>query len=170
MLLQRVLGVCENVYDLQISMPGESLISVHQTEYYKAIAESTKNSNSVAFIEFMLAMIEKALRELHQSNDLILDGNVENNSPQVSPQVAPQVNEQVAMLLKVMLEEKRKNQISSFKREALQQLLGLSDKKSFTLRYLKPALKEGLIEMTIPDKPTSRLQQYRLTVLGEMGS
>ena len=65
-----------------------------------------------------------------------------------------------------MVEEKHKNQISSFKRETLQQLLDLSDKKSFTLRYLKPALKEGLIEMTIPDKPTSRLQQYQLTVSG----
>ncbi len=44
-------------------------------------------------------------------------------------------------------------------REALQSTLGLSDRKSFRARYLKSALAEGLIEMTIPDKPNSRLHR-----------
>ena len=44
--------------------------------------------------------------------------------------------------------------------------LGLADRKSFRERYLKPALTDGLIEMSIPDKPNSRLQQYRLTKKG----
>jgi hypothetical protein len=51
-------------------------------------------------------------------------------------------------------------------REALQSALWLSDRKSFRERYLKPALADGLIEMTIPDKPNSRLQKYRLTAKG----
>lgn len=51
-------------------------------------------------------------------------------------------------------------------RETLQSGLGLSDRKSFRERYLKPALADGLIEMTIPDKPNSRLQKYRLTDKG----
>lgn len=46
-------------------------------------------------------------------------------------------------------------------REEIQEKLGLKDRKSFIQRYLKPALEAGLIEMTIPDKPTSRLQRYR---------
>jgi hypothetical protein len=48
-------------------------------------------------------------------------------------------------------------------RDALQAALGLKDRKSFCERYLKPALNAGFIEMTIPDKPNSRLQKYRLT-------
>jgi len=51
-------------------------------------------------------------------------------------------------------------------REALQKAVGLQARKNFRLLYLTPALKMGLIEMTIPKKPTSRLQKYRLTEKG----
>jgi len=52
-------------------------------------------------------------------------------------------------------------------REKLQIALSLTDRKSFRERYLGPALAEGLIEMSIPGKPTSRLQQYRLSEKGQ---
>lgn len=42
-------------------------------------------------------------------------------------------------------------------RKTLQSALGLSDRKSFRERYLNPALTDGLIEMTIPGRPNSRL-------------
>ena len=35
--------------------------------------------------------------------------------------------------------------------------------KTFQANYLGPLLHDKLLERTIPDKPTSRLQQYRLT-------
>jgi hypothetical protein len=54
-------------------------------------------------------------------------------------------------------------------REEIQSALGLQDRKSFRTRYLAPALAEGLIEMTIPGKPNSRLQKYRLTSAGLAG-
>jgi len=47
-------------------------------------------------------------------------------------------------------------------RTEIQQALGLRDRKSVRDRYLKPALQDGAIEMTLPDKPNSRLQKYRL--------
>lgn len=56
--------------------------------------------------------------------------------------------------------------VGEMSRKALQTALGLADRKSFRERYLKPALDDGLIEMTIPDKPGSRLQKYRLTDKG----
>ena len=45
--------------------------------------------------------------------------------------------------------------------------LGLKDRVNLTTEYLRPALAAGLIEMTIPDKPTSSKQQYRLTTKGK---
>jgi ATP-dependent DNA helicase RecG len=48
----------------------------------------------------------------------------------------------------------------------LQRALGLKHRPTFKENYLKPALAERLIEMTVPDKPSSRLQKYRLTDAG----
>lgn len=49
----------------------------------------------------------------------------------------------------------------------IQAALGLKHEDHFRETYLRPALKAGAIEMTIPDKPNSRLQKYRLTAAGK---
>lgn len=115
----------------------ESLVFEHQAEYYEALQESTRRNDSAPFIAFMLRMVLGVV-----------------TTPQVAPQVTPQVGELMAAIQGEM------------GRNALQSVLGLSDRKSFRERYLKPALADGLIEMTIPDKPNSRLQKYRLTDKG----
>ena len=48
----------------------------------------------------------------------------------------------------------------------LLQTLHLKDRKHLREALLRPALREGLIEMTLPDKPRSRRQRYRLTDTG----
>ena len=53
-------------------------------------------------------------------------------------------------------------------RTIIQQLLGLNDEKHFREHYQQKSLKLGILEMTIPDKPNSRLQKYRLTEKGKM--
>ena len=120
-------------------IPVENLIFEHQAEYYAALQQSTAQTDAAPFIGFMLRMIRDA---------------VSTASPQGTPQVTPQVGE----LLRVVHDE--------MSRDRLQAALGLSDRKSFRERYLKPALDDGLIEMTLPDKPTSSLQRYRLTERG----
>ena len=45
-------------------------------------------------------------------------------------------------------------------------ILGLKHWKTFRSNYLQPLLDDGWLEMTIPDKPTSSKQKYRLTVKG----
>jgi len=46
------------------------------------------------------------------------------------------------------------------------QVLGLSHRPNFLALHLRPAMEAGLLQMTIPDKPNSRLQKYKLTALG----
>lgn len=117
-------------------IPVESLVHSHQAEYYDALQRSTDATDSAPFIEFILGMILEAV------------------TGSIAPQVAPHVTPQVERLLEVMAGE--------MTREALQAALGLSDRKSFRELYLKPALEAGLIEMTVPGKPNSRLQKYRI--------
>ena len=74
-------------------------------------------------------------------------------------QVTGQVTPQVLRLIVVM--------VAAHSRNELQGLLALKHRDSFTASYLEPALTAGLIEMTIPDKPRSRLQKYRLTRTGQ---
>jgi len=122
-------------------LPVESLVHKHQAEYYQALNESTQQTDCAPFILFMLRTIREAIQEA--------------DTPHVTPHVSPQV----AGLLPIL-----KGEVG---RDALQALLGLKDRKSFQQRYLQPALAQGLIEMTVPDKPRSRLQKYRLTRLGQ---
>jgi len=48
----------------------------------------------------------------------------------------------------------------------LRQAVGITHRPTFRENYLHPALEAALIERTIPDKPSSRLQRYRLTAAG----
>ena len=72
--------------------------------------------------------------------------------------VTPQVTPQVSDLLKVMDGE--------MTRQEVQDKLELIDREYFRTGYLRPALAAGVIEMTVPDKPNSRFQKYRLTPKG----
>jgi len=116
----------------------ESLIFEHQAEYYQAIQESTQKTDSAPFIAFMLRMI--------------LD-TVSNSTPEVAPEATPEVR-----LLSVLAGE--------MTRQQLKEALGLKDDEHFRKAYLLPALEAGLVEMTIPDKPRSSKQKYRLTNKG----
>nr|QNO49713.1 hypothetical protein BFOKDAJI_00014 [Methanosarcinales archaeon ANME-2c ERB4]QNO49741.1 hypothetical protein BFOKDAJI_00043 [Methanosarcinales archaeon ANME-2c ERB4] len=50
---------------------------------------------------------------------------------------------------------------------ALRSVLGIKHRPNFRDNYLHPALDVELIEMTIPEKPSSSKQKYRLTAKGE---
>ena len=38
--------------------------------------------------------------------------------------------------------------------------LGLKSKETFRKNYMNPALEQGIVKMTIPDKPNSKNQRY----------
>jgi len=77
---------------------------------------------------------------------------------QVTGQVAGQVAEEVRRGLLVLQGARSRKQ--------LQESLRLRGRANFEERYLKPALETGMVEPTLPDKPNSRLQKYRLTAQG----
>ena len=66
---------------------------------------------------------------------------------------------QVIKLLKVLNKP--------YYREEIQQLLALSHREYFRKNYLNPAIEQGFVALTIPDKPTSSKQQYYLTDKGK---
>ncbi len=79
---------------------------------------------------------------------------------QVEDQVTCEVAGEVKQLLHALTS-------GSMMRAELQEALDLKGQANFRDRYLTPVLEVGLIEMTIPDKPNSRLQKYRLTARGK---
>ena len=80
-----------------------------------------------------------------------LAGGSSTSTEQVTPQVG-------ALLARMGAE---------MTRQAPQDAPGLADREHFRKAYQAPALELGLLEMTLPDKPNSRHQRYRLTALGQ---
>jgi len=78
----------------------------------------------------------------------------------VTPEVKPDVTPEVEKLLELMIKH------TELSRSEVQRLLELKDEKNIRIRYISPALKNGWLELTIPDKPNSRLQKYRITEKG----
>ena len=48
----------------------------------------------------------------------------------------------------------------------LMTVVGRTNRTKFRNQVLRPLLEAGWIEMTIPDKPTSKMQRYRTTAAG----
>ena len=88
-----------------------------------------------------------------------VDETSEKATTQVNMQVTTQVTTQVARLLEALQGEMTRGEIMK--------KLDLKNRMHFSKAYLRPAMTNGHIEMTIPDKPNSRLQKYRLTAKGK---
>ena len=74
-------------------------------------------------------------------------------------EVTTEVTTEVKRLLNVMM--------GDHSRKELQGTLRLKNAEHFRKAYLLPAINAGLVEMTLPDKPKSRLQRYQLTESGQ---
>lgn len=82
------------------------------------------------------------------------------SSEKVIEQVTEQVTEQVLkLLLAVGQNESTTTELMKF--------VDLKHRPTFLYNYLQPALDAGLVEMTIPEKPKSSKQRYRITKKGK---
>ena len=127
-----------NWEDIFEYVPIESQIKKYQEEYYTSIANCDHKGNSIEFIEFMLKMIDETLDDL-----------MESTSIQVS-HVSPYVNKLLAVM---------ETGVAMTTTELMGKL-NMKSRISFRDNYLNPALENGLIKMTNPDKPTSKNQMY----------
>lgn len=66
-----------------------------------------------------------------------------------------------------MAEPVEATSVRQMSRQEIQEKLKLKNNEYFRKAYLLPALKAGFIEMTVPDKPNSRMQKYRVTTAGK---
>ena len=119
-------------------LPLESRIHDFQDGYYDAIAACHAAGNSDAFITFMLDKI-----------NLTLDWALQ----QVAEKDA-YLSAEVQRLLDIMEYDVPYTGVQ------LMEKLSLKSRDNFRKLYLLPALENGLITMSIPDKPTSRNQTY----------
>lgn len=121
-------------------LPIEAVIRDQQQKYYMVLAICDKAGNSTAFIKFLLRALLTALREVGKTD-----------------QVSDQVTDQVAKLISLLEKHGTLSATEAMKH------LKLSHRPTFRANYLHPAITAGLVELTIPDKPSSRLQKYRRT-------
>ena len=102
---------------------------------YKRIEE---NVNSNVFIEFMLKMIDETLDEAISASHL------------------PITNETININKLLVVMESGKPMTAT---EIIEKL-GIKSKETLRGQYLDSAIKQGLVSLTIPDKPTSKNQMY----------
>ena len=119
-------------------IPLESQIYKYQTEYYNKIDICNKSGNSNEFIEFILLMLDE-----------VLDGVI-----LTSYKESRHISDQVNKLLSVMESD------IPYSSNELLSLLNVKTKETLRSSYLNPAIENGLIKMTIPDKPNSKNQKY----------
>ena len=119
-------------------IPIESQIQKYQSIYYDKINESHQKGESTDFIEFMLKMIDETL-----------DGVVRSVYKE-----SENISDQVNKLLEMMEDE------IPYSANQLMSGLGIKSKETLRGTYLNPAIENGLVRMTLPDKPNSKNQKY----------
>jgi len=129
-------------------IPMETVLYENRPQYYQAIELARKANDSGVFIEFSLSTILEmiALQEKHQVEHKDKH-KVELSDIQVS-------------ILKAL-------QGKALSRKEIFAAIGMSNDFRAFKRNVEPLLVTGLIEMTVPDKPNSRLQKYRLSESGK---
>ncbi|WP_367183864.1 Fic family protein, partial [uncultured Bacteroides sp.] len=95
--------------------------------------------------------------------------NIQTGQDQVGTKLGPswdQVGTKLALsrgeiqtILKTCISEKSLMEIIT--------LLHFSNRTKFRNKYINPLIEEGLLAMTVPDKPNSRLQKYYTTEKGK---
>lgn len=132
----------------------------------KLVAEAFCLTGSIEKYGSEFIRISKALEDYPEArleisesgHGLMLSFQKVAHQPESQP-VTDQVTAEILRLLTVMR--------CPLSRLEIQSRVGLKHLPHLRNAYLQPVMKDGLIEMTIPKKPLSRHQKYRLTPAGK---
>ncbi len=133
-------------------LPVEELILARRQSYYAALNTADSLADSTAFVEFMLETIRSSLEEA--AAGCSADQDTDQDTDQDANQVSDQAKTPAERLLSALGDK-------TLSAAELMARLGLSHRQTFRQNYLNPALEQGLVERTLPDKPSSRYQKYK---------
>jgi len=146
---------------LFIFVPADELILRRREEYCRALGEADRSGDCTGFAEFILEILRDSIREVYAR----CDQDTDQVGDQVNDQDCDQVSDQVRVLGSLsgtpagrLLRALGNETLSAaeFMRRS-----GLSHMPAFRRNCLNPALGQGLIERTVPEKPCSSRQKYR---------
>jgi Fic family protein len=123
-------------------LPVETVIRHQQAQYYAALSAADKASDATGFVEYMLKALLSAMQEVVEAPSRHQVGTKsELNAEQL--QVLSKFDGDMSIT-------------------ALMNILKRTDRSKFRSQILNPLMAAGLVEQTIPEKPTSSKQKYRL--------
>lgn len=130
-------------------LPIEELIQSRQEEYYNTLGEADKSGDSAVFVELMLEIIRDSLKEI-----TVVGRTTDQDTDQDTDQVNDQDTDSIRKLLDAIGNE-------TLSATEIMGRMNLLHRPTFRKNYLNPALEQGVIERTIPEKPNSRNQKYK---------
>lgn len=146
---------------LFLFIPADELILERRKDYYGALGEADTSGDCAGFVEFMLEVVRDSLREFAARCSQVCDQDTDQVSDQDTAQVSDQVRwtdslsgTPAGRILRALGDE-------TLSAAELMRRTGLSHMPTFRKNYLNPALEQGPIECTVPEKPNSSRQKYR---------
>ncbi|MDR1728164.1 MAG: Fic family protein [Acidobacteriota bacterium] len=125
-------------------IPMESVMYEKRPQYYQAIEAARNANDSGVFIEFTFSAV--------------LDTITDQEKHQVEHEDKHQVE-----LSDTQIDVLKSLEGKTLSRKEVFSTIGLNGDSRAFKRHIEPLIEAELVEMTVPDKPNSRLQRYRLT-------
>ncbi|MDR0932824.1 MAG: Fic family protein [Victivallales bacterium] len=131
-------------------IPMESVLYRNRSQYYQAIAQARNADDSGVFIAFTLSAIYETI---------VIQEKRQERRPE---------KHQVKALSALQMSVLKALSDATLSRKELLTAVGINGDSRWFKRHIEPLINTGLIEMTVPEKPNSRLQRYRITEYGKM--
>ena len=171
-------NVFVEIYDdrIEIASPGGLPKGMRRADLGR---RSVRRNPLIADLLHRIAFIEKAgtgIRRMREDarahrcpspafdDDAFFTVKFRSRAPQATPEVTPHVTPHVTPQVRAVLTRAEE----AAARDDLQHAAGIGDREDFRSRYIAPLLAAGWLVMTIPDKPRSTKQRYRLTDAGRV--